>query len=178
MTSPAHSFTLRRATAADAPAVRALFCASFTATFGHLYPPDELAEWLEGCPEQRFKEECTEPDFAVMLGEQGGRLMGYCTLGTQDLEFPLAQPSWVLRQLYLDAPAKGSGLADALLEWAIAETRARGLANVYLTVWVGNRRARRFYERHGFREVGSYKFKVGSTIDDDRILHLSLDEAE
>lgn len=174
MTSPAQGFTLRRATAADAATVRALFCKSFNATFGHLYPPAELAEWLESCSEERFARECSDPDYAVMLGESGGALLGYCTLGVQDLGIELAPASWVLRQLYLDEPAKGAGLAPALMDWAIEETRARGLANIYLTVWVENHRARRFYERYGFREIGSYQFKVGSTVDDDRILHLAL----
>lgn len=174
MNGPASPLVLRRAAAADAAAVRALFCKSFTATFGHLYPPDELADWLKGCSQARFHDECTDPGFAVMLGEADGQLRGYCTLGTQDLGIELADKAWVLRQLYLDEPAKGTGLAPALMDWAIAETRARGLAHIYLTVWVDNHRARRFYARYGFREIGSYKFEVGSTVDDDRILHLAL----
>jgi ribosomal protein S18 acetylase RimI-like enzyme len=174
MTSPSQGFTLRRATAADAATVRTLFCKSFTATFGHLYPPAELAEWLDSCSQERFGMECTHADFAVMLGEHDGVLLGYCTLGTQDLGIELAPNSWVLRQLYLDEPAKGIGLAPALMDWALAETRARGLANIYLTVWVENHRARRFYERYGFKEIGSYSFVVGTTVDDDRILHLAL----
>jgi ribosomal protein S18 acetylase RimI-like enzyme len=80
----------------------------------------------------------------------------------------------VLRQLYLDEEAKGTGLAQALMEAALAEARARGVKELYLTVWVDNHRARRFYERYGFEEVGAYAFVVGSTIDDDRILRLRL----
>jgi ribosomal protein S18 acetylase RimI-like enzyme len=174
MTSAPPAWTLRRATAADGAAVRALFCKSFTATFGHLYPADELAEFLDGCSEARFIEECSAPDFAVMLGEQDGALLGYCTLGTQDLGMALEPGHWILRQLYLDEPAKGTGLAHALMDWAIAETRARALGHIYLTVWIENHRARRFYERYGFTEVGRYEYRVGSTVDDDRILHLAV----
>jgi GNAT superfamily N-acetyltransferase len=166
---------LRRATAGDATAVRALFASSFTATFGHLYPPAELAEWLDGCSEARFAMELSAPHYASMLGlAPDDRLVGYCTLGPQDLPVESEAPWWVLRQLYLEEEAKGTGLAAALLQWAIAEARARGFAELYLTVWIGNHRARRFYERHGFTEVGRYAFKVGSTIDDDRILRLTL----
>lgn len=174
MTSPAPAFSLRRATAADGPAVRALFCKSFTATFGHLYPPHELAEFLEDCSEARFIAECSAPDFAVTMGERDGALLGYCTLGTQDLGMALEPGSWILRQLYLDEAAKGIGLAQALMDWAIAETRARGLGHIYLTVWIENHRARRFYDRYGFTEVGRYEYRVGSTVDDDRILHLAV----
>ena len=35
-------------------------------------------------------------------------------------------------------------------------------------------RARRFYERYGFEEVGKYVFMVGNHADDDRIMRLTL----
>ncbi|TPE59446.1 GNAT family N-acetyltransferase [Sandaracinobacter neustonicus] len=174
------SFSLRRAGAADAPAVCALFHKSFTATFGHLYPPQELAGFLAGCPVERFRAECTDPEFAVMLGEAAdGTPLGYCTLGPYDLQGHIPELLegrrwWVLRQLYLDEPAKGSGLADALMQWAVSEARARQVQDLYLTVWIENHRARRFYERHGFHEVGKYPYVVGNTVDDDRILRLTL----
>lgn len=172
-TMKAHA--LRRATAADAPRVRDLFCRSFTTTFGHLYPPHELAEWLEGCSEARFREECGSAGYACILGEDAeGRLLGYATLGPQDLGLSPDRRWWVLRQLYLEEAAKGTGLAHALMERVFAECRARDVQELYLTVWVDNQRARRFYERHGFEEVGSYAFMVGSTVDDDRILRLAL----
>ncbi len=167
-------FTLRCAVAADAAGISALFHHSFTATFGHIYPPEELAGFLAGCSEARFRGEIDSPDFAVMLGEADGALMGYCALGPQDLGIQPGGRWWVLRQLYLEEEAKGTGLGQALLERAIEESRARGMDDLYLTVWVENHRARRFYERRGFVEVGQYAFKVGNIVDDDRILRLGL----
>lgn len=169
------SFTLRRAAAADGAAVRALFCESFTATFAHLYPPHELAEFLDGCSVPRFEGECAAADHAVMLGEAAdGRLLGYCTLGPYDLQLDTDRRWWVLRMLYLREEAKGLGLAQALMEWAIGEARSRGYQELYLTVWVDNHRARRFYEKYGFEEMGKYAYVVGTTVDDDRILRLTL----
>lgn len=168
-------FRLRRAEPEDAAGIAGLFRRSFTATFGHLYPPEDLAGFLADCSEGRFRQECAGPDCAVLLGEDvEGRLLGYCTLGPQDLGIRSDRPWWVLRQLYLDEDAKGTGLALALMNAAIAESCARGMAEIYLTVWVDNHRARRFYDRQGFLEVGSYAFRVGNTIDDDRILKLPL----
>ncbi len=169
------SHCIRRGTAADAAAVSDLFHRSFTATFGHLYPPEDLAGFLEGCPPERFEREAQSADFAIFLGlDESGRLLGYCTLGPQELGIEGEGRWWVLRQLYLDEAAKGSGLAQALMREALAEARSRGVENLYLTVWVENHRARRFYEQHGFEEVGSYAFVVGNTVDDDRILRLKL----
>lgn len=169
------AYRLRRAGADDAARVRDLFCRSFTATFGHLYPPHELAEWLEGCSEAGFRRECSADDHAAFVGEAAdGQLLGYVTLGAQDLGMVPDGRAWVLRQLYLEEAAKGTGLAAALMDAALAESRARHMDEVLLTMWVDNHRARRFYARYGFEEVGRYAFVVGSTVDDDRILRLRL----
>lgn len=169
------SFTIRRATAADSADISALFHRSFTATFGHIYPPEDLAGFLAGCPPERFHGEVLSADYAVFVGvDPSGALLGYCTLGPQELGIPTEGRWWVLRQLYLDEAAKGSGLAQALMRHAFAEARARDVESLYLTVWVENHRARRFYDSLGFEEVGSYAFVVGDTVDDDRILRLKL----
>lgn len=169
------AFRLRPALPADAARVRDLFCRSFRATFGHLYPPVELDAWLETMSEARFRVETGCASHACFLGEgDDGQLLGYVTLGPQDLGIAPTARWWVLRQLYLEEDAKGTGLAAALMEAALAEARARGVEELYLTVWIENHRARRFYERYGFEEVGAYAFVVGSTVDDDRILRLRL----
>lgn len=173
MTGP--GWVLRRASRADAPRVRDLFVRAFSATFGHLYPPRELAEWLDGCTLDRFGDETSSAAFHCTLGEAAdGRLLGYATLGHQELGIRPDVRWWVLRQLYLEEDAKGTGLAQALLADAKAEARRRDVAELYLTVWVNNHRARRFYDAHGFEEVGRYAFRVGTTVDDDRILRLRL----
>lgn len=169
------TFTLCRATGTDAARIGDLFRRSFAATFGYNYPPADLADFLDECTEPSFRAELTDPQFATMIGlDDEAALLGYCTLGPQDLGIAVEPQSWVLRQLYLEERAKGTGLAQDLVRWAIAESRARGLAALYLTVWVENQRARRFYDRLGFVEVGGYAFRVGATVDDDRILKLAL----
>ena len=170
------SVPLRRGTAADAAAVKDLFHRSYGATFGHSYKPGVMEQWLEeSCTEARFADELQGAGFATFMGEdESGRLLGYCTLGPYDIQPETTKRWWVLRQLYLDEGAKGTGLAQALLERAADEARARGYEELYLTVWVENHRARRFYDRNGFEEVGHYAFVVGDQVDDDRILRLTL----
>ncbi len=80
-----------------------------------------------------------------------------------------------LYQLYVDPPWHGSGVAAALLDWAAAAARAAGAADLWLSVYVDNPRARRFYARAGFVEVMPYTFMVGDHADDDIICRLALD---
>jgi diamine N-acetyltransferase len=56
------------------------------------------------------------------------------------------------------------------MKWALKEAAFRGAQELVLSVYVDNRRALRFYERHGFEKVGRYDFMVGSHADEDLIL--------
>lgn len=59
-----------------------------------------------------------------------------------------------LYQLYVAAPARGRGIAAALL--ADAETRLAeaGVGLAWLACAIGNDRAARFYEKHGWQRAG------------------------
>jgi ribosomal protein S18 acetylase RimI-like enzyme len=167
--------SLRTANIADAPAITWLFHRVFTEVFGHTYPPHDLASFLAGCDETAFAAEIADTDHAFRLAEKDGTLIGFVKLGPSALPIDTGgRHALELRQLYLLPEARGTGVAQALMDWALAEARGRGAQDLYLTVWIDNHRARRFYERYGFREVGSYAFMVGETVDDDRILKLTL----
>jgi GNAT superfamily N-acetyltransferase len=68
--------------------------------------------------------------------------------------FVAVAPPW-LDALYVRPAAWGSGLADRLHEQAIEALRAAGVETARLWVLEENRRARRFYERHGWYADGS-----------------------
>ena len=79
-------------------------------------------------------------------------------------------PTAELRQLYVLKPWHGIGIAHALMDWVLDEARRRGAEQLILSVFVDNHRARRFYARYGFEEVGHYHFMVGDHADDDIIM--------
>ena len=56
------------------------------------------------------------------------------------------------------------------MDWALEEAARRGAEEMYLTVYVDNLRARRFYDRYGFESVGRYDFMVGKQADEDIIM--------
>lgn len=165
---------LRDARAADAPALAALGARTFTETFGHLYAPADLAAFLRNHAVANWAAELADPAFRIRVADDGGTLAAYYKLGPHRLPVPARGPTAELRQFYLLTPWHGTGLADAMMADAIAAARAGGAADLVLSVFVDNHRARRFYERYGFERVGAYDFMVGSHRDRDDLMRLAL----
>jgi GNAT superfamily N-acetyltransferase len=60
-----------------------------------------------------------------------------------------------LYQLYVSAPARGSGVANALIADAEAQLLENGIKTAWLACAIGNDRAARFYEKCGWRRTGT-----------------------
>jgi len=158
----------------DAALMARLGPETFNETFGHLYTPENLAAFLAGHSEASWMAELSDPRFSVRLAEQEGAAIGFAKIGPPSLPFEVKDPTAELRQLYVLKPWQGAGVAGELMAWAIAEARIRGAEQLYLSVFVDNPRARRFYARYGFEAVGRYDFMVGTHADEDIIMRLKL----
>ncbi len=62
-----------------------------------------------------------------------------------------------VEQLFVAQSARGGGVADALLGHA-EQVIAAGFDVAWLAVAAGNARARRFYERNGWRDAGGFDY--------------------
>jgi diamine N-acetyltransferase len=166
----------RDAGADDADALSDLMRETFVATFGHLYRAEDLNAFLQASytPAQQYAE-LIDPDTETRLACEGKRLVGYAQIGPFKLPYE-AGPARALElyRLYLREEAQGAGVADVLMRWALGRMRARAATQAFLGVWCDNVRAQRFYARYGFEKVGTYKFPVGETLDDEFILRLAL----
>lgn len=165
---------LRAAGVADADTLANIGARSFTETFGHLYSAENLAAFLANHRPDRWAAELADPAFAITLAYVGGQLAGYAKLGPPSLPFdPQGVPA-ELRQLYILSPWQGAGVAARLMEHVIAQARARDADELFLSVFVDNHRAQRFYARYGFERVGSYAFMVGDHADEDHVMRMAL----
>jgi GNAT superfamily N-acetyltransferase len=174
MTSDVTNITYRDAAAADAGLMARIGPESFTETFGHLYTPENLAAFLVNHSEANWRGELEDPLFSVRLAEAEGEAVGFAKVGPPSLPFEVAGPTVELRQLYVLKPWQGAGVAPALMAWVLDEARRRGAAQLFLSVFTDNHRAKAFYARYGFKAVGAYAFMVGSHADEDIIMRLNL----
>lgn len=164
------SISYRDAERADAESVTDVFTTSFVDTFGHLYPRQDLEDFLGTVTAERFRGEIDDERYSFRLAFDGGSLVGYVKLGPPELPVDTPPDSIELCQLYVLKGWHGAGIAAALMDWAIATAASRCARHIQLSVYVDNHRARRFYERYGFHAVGRYDFMVGSHADEDIVL--------
>ncbi len=168
------SVTYRTATADDADALALLGEATFKATFGHLYQPDDLAIFLQNHSPVNWAKELNDSAFTVRVAELDGKMIGYAKLGPPHLPFEPRGEAAELRQLYVVEEMKGQGIAHSLIDWVIDRARDRRADHLYLSVFTDNHRARRFYEKLGFEPEGTYAFMVGNHADEDIVMRLQL----
>jgi GNAT superfamily N-acetyltransferase len=78
-----------------------------------------------------------------VVGEPGAPLGFHLTKGDE------------LYQLYVSAAARGTGVATTLIDDAEAQLARAGVRVAWLACAIGNKRAARFYEKHGWRLAGN-----------------------
>ena len=160
----------RGATRADAATLDRLFDTVFCDTFAHLYSAEDLDAFLSSFGVPDWEAQLDDPAFACRIAEANGAPIGYAKLGPLKLQVEEDGPALLLDQLYILKPYHGIGIAHALMDWTLDEARRRGAERLYLTVYVDNHRAKRFYDRYGFEAVGRYDFMVGGHADEDIIM--------
>lgn len=161
------STSIRRATVADAAAVSRIARRTFTETFGHLYPAEDLQSFLdENYAVERQALILGHPDYAIWLLERDGEAVGHAAAGPCGLPHPQATAAdGELKRLYVLPGVQNGGWGAALCETALAWLERDGPRTLWLSVWSENLGAQRFYARYGFEKAGEYEFPVGRVRD-------------
>jgi GNAT superfamily N-acetyltransferase len=168
------TITYRDAGVQDAATLDRIFDSVFCGTFGHLYRAEDLESFLSSFGVADWEAQLGDPAYAFRIAEADGEPVGYVKLGPMKLPIDTTRPAVLLDQFYVLQAHHGAGIAQTLMDWALEEARRRAAEELYLTVFIDNHRARRFYERYAFEPVGSYAFMVGSHADEDVIMRKSL----
>ena len=173
MTNSNPDTTIRRATQDDAATLAALGAATFTETFGHLYPAEDLETFLAGAHSvDAWTRTLADSQRAVWVAALGDATpVGFIAVGACKLPVANREPtSGEIQQLYVLARHHNLRLGTRLMDVGLEWLDAQGRTPLYIGVWSENRGAQRFYGRYGFNKVGEYGFPVGKTVDLEFIL--------
>jgi GNAT superfamily N-acetyltransferase len=159
----------------DAERLAALSGATFRETFGHLYPPEDLAAFLEQSHSAgRWRDFLADPSMQTWVAEEASQPIGYALAGPCQLPHPeVTGTCGELKRIYVVRSQQGTGVGRVLLDEALTWLKAQGRQAIWLGVYSGNDRARALYEKRGFRQVGEYAFVVRRTHDRELILRRS-----
>lgn len=145
-----HCIRVRPAKSEDVSALGTIMSRSFQSAFSGFISEKTLEECaVEANCIQLMKTIFSEGKMRFLLGMLYGQVMGELvwsdgdTPGTAEIQAIHSLPeSW------------GTGLGAAMLQKALADMASDGKQSVFLWAFKENKRARRFYEKHGFTFTG------------------------
>ena len=168
--------TIRYATAADAALLAELGARTFYDTFA----PDNTSENMNTYLSLAFgpdkqAAEIADPTSTFFLAEVNGVAVGYARLQSSETppEVTGSQPI-ELGRLYTAWEWIGHGIGATLMQTCLNEAQQRGYQTLWLGVWEHNHRARAFYSKWGFVEVGSHIFTLGDDPQTDLLMQRTI----
>ena len=81
-----------------------------------------------------------------------------------------SRPAIELARLYALKNQWGQGVGQTMMEEALALSRGRGFAAIWLSSWKKNHRGNAFYGKWGFDVVGEQTFTIGGDVQQDFVL--------
>jgi len=170
--------TIREATPDDAASLALVGAATFLDSFaGTLDGSDIVAHCRAQHAVDVYHDYLARATARIWLAvvSPGDAPVGYLILDAASLPVEAPHPDDVeIKRVYLLHRFRGSGVGAELMWLAIHAARSREARRVVLGVYSGNARAIAFYERHGFRQIGTRRFRVGTREYDDYMMGLEL----
>ena len=162
---------VRHALADDADAIARLQVISWQSAYAGIIPARHLAAMSasERATRHRARLATPGPRAVELLAERDGVPVGWASCGpVRDDDLDPATTGEI-RAMYADPAAWSTGVGAALMQAALDHLSAAGFATVTLWVLEDNSRARRFYERWGFRTDGARQIaELGAAVGEVR----------
>jgi GNAT superfamily N-acetyltransferase len=165
------AITLRPAVAADALCIGVLGMQVFLETYApDGVRPDLAREVLQLLSPETTATALARDDQRFIVAERAGHLLGFAHWrpGAAHEGVHADRPAELFR-LYVLLRFAGSGLGTRLLRAAEEAAAAEGADTMWLTAWAGNARARAFYPRRGYTDVGETAYVIEGIAYENRI---------
>jgi GNAT superfamily N-acetyltransferase len=172
-----NEISIRKAKAADIRLISAVATVSFYEAYFEQDDPHGMAHYLaESFGENLIAAEVADPINTFFLAYRGSSAVGYAKLRDASVHESVDSANAIeLQRLYLVERVWGKGVGDLALEHCIEYARELGKDTLWLGVWEENKRARSFYKRYGFDEVGTLEFPYGKDeVGTNKVLKLAI----
>lgn len=171
--------TIRRAHAGDARLISALATVTFFEAYFEQDDPPDLANYLaESFSADIIAEELADPETYFFLIHRGRPAVGYAKLRDKEPHASVTSRNAIeLQRIYAVERVWGRGVGEKLLNHCIDFAREMGRDVLWLGVWEENPRAVRFYEKNGFKRVGTLEFPYADSVGINAVMQFELNNA-
>lgn len=169
---------IRQAGPEDAKVLTDLAYTTFWDAFAH-HPknaPDDLNHYMrQAFNHEQIAAELVDPKNIFLIAEIDGEAAGYSKIVIDNIEPGItAERPVELSRLYSQQRYLGQGVGQSLMDASFERAQAADRDVMWLGVWEYNPRAQRFYEKNGFRVVGSHVFLLGKDAQTDLLMEKEL----
>ena len=170
--------SLRQATTDDAKLLTDLAYTTFWDASAH-HPknaPDDLNYYMrQAFNVEQISAELADAKNIFIIAEIEGEAAGYAKIIIDNIEPGItAERPVELARLYSHQKHLGQGVGQTLMDACFERGRTEERDVMWLGVWEYNPRAQRFYEKNGFRIVGSHVFQLGKDSQTDLLMQREL----
>lgn len=167
---------IRQADAGDAKLVSVLGAVTFYEAYFEQDAPADMARYIhESFNLEKIRAEIEDDAATFFIVYRNGCAVGYAKMRAgSKVECVKTKNSVELQRIYLVERVFGKGVGKILLNHCLDFARAKGFETLWLGVWEQNPRAIRFYEKHGFRQVGTITFPYGDTDGTNLVMEKNL----
>ena len=168
--------SLRRANAADAVCLSALATQVFLETYATSGIRPTLAREAESqFSASAFIQRLAKREGRTILAERNGHLIAFAELVLGATHILLRSASAAeLTRLYVQSPFVRQGVGRQLLERTEALAAAEGVSTLWLTAWVGNKRALAFYASQAYEQLGRTEYTFEGEVFENRLFAKAL----
>lgn len=164
--------TFRPAQASDAAALADLARQTFIDTYGPYTDPEDVRLHCDksfGVAQQLS--EIEDPNYIVILVYHQDELIAF----TEVVKRPApdcvkVDKTICLYRYYVKQEWHGKGIATPLLHEIEKAARNSGAEYLWLSMWAPNQRAKAYYLKVGFEEVGLMEYHFGTKVEQDLVL--------
>lgn len=165
---------IKRITLNDAEVLADMASRTFSDTFSGTCSDADMQQFLnENYNLQQVKNELTNDVDFYFFALIDDKPAGYIRMMEDYSNFPLMK-KWKaleLKRIYVEKEFHGIGLAQQMMKFIEVFSRDNFYEVLWLGVWEHNNRAKKFYEKCGFKDSGyTHDFPIGDTPQTDNWL--------
>lgn len=131
---------------------------TWPATFGQVIPKKQLNYMLQVIyNEESLKKQMLAEGHIFILAEKGNQLLGFISI---EINYN-SEPHLMVHKLYILPAAQGSGVGTKFLNLITEIAQQNNNNQLRLRVYFENNKAFRFYEKYGFKKIGTETTPIG-----------------